>query len=302
LLHLRLVLDLLELNQFFAKASKCVFAVDKVDYLGHVVTPQGVTPDPDKIQAIIDSTAPKTLTVLRGFLGLTGFYRRFVRNYATIASPLTDLLSSTKFSWNTSANTTFTTLKEKMTITSVLSLPDFTKLFVLEIDAASIPIGAVMSQDGHPIVLFSKKMCNRMQSASIYVREMFAITESINKWRQYLVGRHFHIYTNQKSLKNLVAQTIQTPKQQKWASKLQGFSFDIFYKPRKSNLVADALSRKQTDLSAEPQLLSLSSAIPSIISKLHEYYNSDKEGHSLLFKISQDTDPAQHYTIRDGLV
>lgn len=78
-------------------------------------------------------------------------------------------------------------------------------------------------------------MCPRMQASLVYVLEMYAITESIKNWRQYLIGRHFHIFTNRKSLKNLLVQTIQTPEQQKWASKLQGFSFDIFYKPGKNN-------------------------------------------------------------------
>jgi hypothetical protein len=227
-LHLQLVLDLLSSNNFFAKLSKCVFAVDKVDYLGHVITVDGVTPDPDKIQAILDWPKPRSLTALRGFLGLTGFYRRFVQHYATLAAPLTDLLRCNKFTWGTDADLAFTTLKTKMTSTPVLVLPDFTKTFILETDASSVAIGAVLSQDGHPLAFFSKKMCNRMQASSVYVREMFAITEAVKKWRQYLIGRHFQIFTDQKSLRNLLVQTIQTPEQQKWASKLQGFDFDIF--------------------------------------------------------------------------
>jgi hypothetical protein len=139
-----------------------------------------------------------------------------------------------------------------------------------------------------------------MQSASVYVREMFAITESVKKWRQYLIGRHFHIYTDQKSLRNLLVQTIQTPEQQKWASKLQGFSFDIFYKPGKSNLVADALSRK--DASSEPALLSLSSAVPSLIARLQHYYTTNPEGQQLIHKISTEENTSPHYNIKDQLL
>ncbi|MCI28419.1 enzymatic polyprotein, partial [Trifolium medium] len=158
-----------------------------------------------------------------------------------------------------------------MTTTPVLVLPDFSKTFVVETDASSVAIGAVLSQDGHPIAFFSKKMCNRMQNSSVYVREMFAITEAVKKWRQYLIGRHFHIFTDQKSLKSLLVQTIQTTEQQKWTSKLQGFSFDIFYKPGKTNLVADALSRKYTNLDQQALLLSVSSTIPAIIASLQQY-------------------------------
>jgi len=158
LIHLRLVLDLLSTHKFFAKLSKCVFAVSKVDYSNHVISANGVAPDPEKIQAIIDWPTPRSLTALRGFLGLTGFYRRFVRHYATVAAPLTDLLKSTKFSWNLQADTAFTQLKQIMTTTPVLQLPDFNKPFYLETDASAIAVGAVLSQAGHPLAFFSRKM------------------------------------------------------------------------------------------------------------------------------------------------
>ncbi|XP_058726191.1 uncharacterized protein LOC131597514 [Vicia villosa] len=202
--HLKLILELLFSNQFYAKLSKCVFVVPKIDYLGHFISSEGVTPDPTKIQAVVDWPTPRSLTSLRGFLGLTEFYRRFVRHYASLAAPLTDLLSSTKLHWSTEAESAFTTLKQKMTETPVLCLPDFSKLFVLETDASGVAIGAVLSQSGHPLAFFSKKMCPRLQNSSVYVREMYAITESVKKWRQYLIGRHFHIYTDQRSLKNLL--------------------------------------------------------------------------------------------------
>jgi len=138
LIHLRLVLDLLAVHKFFAKLSK-------VYYLGHVISTQGVSSDSEKIQAILDWPTPHSLTTLRGFLGLTGFYRRFVRHYATIAAPLTDLLKFTKFSWNIQAENAFTELKQLMTTTPVLQLPDFSKPFCLETDASAIVVGAVMS-------------------------------------------------------------------------------------------------------------------------------------------------------------
>ena len=189
----------------------------------------------------------------------------------TIAVPLTNLLRSTKFVWNTEAESTFTTLKQKMTSTPVLVLPNFSKPFHVETDTPAITIGVVLSQEGHPIAFFSKKMCNRMQASSVYVREMFAITESVKKWRQYLIGRHFHIFTYQKNLKNLLVQTIQTQEQQKWASKLQGFSFDISYKPGNSNLIVDALSRKHADSTPPDLPMTLSSTLPSLISMSTAY-------------------------------
>lgn len=265
LTHLQVVFGQLKSHAFVVKLTKCVFAVKHVHYLGHVISVGGVPPDPEKVQAMLDWPTPRSLMALRGFLGLTDFYRCFVKKYATLAAPLPDLLRSTKFQWSTEAAATFIELK-KMTDMSVLALLDFTKQFIIETDASSVVIGAVLSQDGHPIAFFSKKMCPIMQASSVYVREMYAVTEAVKKWRQYLIGKKFHIYTDQKSLRNLLLQQIQTPEQQKWASKLQGFNFEIFYKPGKSNMVADALSRKFHH--NDCLLLALSSPIPDLLATL----------------------------------
>lgn len=158
-----------------------------------------------------------------------------------------------------------------MTDMLVLTLPDFTKEFIIETDASDVPIGAVLSQSGHPIAFFNKKICPRMKAVSVYVREIFAITKSVKKWRQYLIGQKFIIYTDQRSLHNLLLQKIQTPEQQKWTSKLQGFNFDIFYKPGSSNQVADALSRKFVH--DAPSMLALTSTIPDLLTTLQNFIN-----------------------------
>lgn len=168
-----------------------------------------------------------------------------------------------------------------MTDMSVLVLPDFTKEFIIETNASGEAIGAILSQNGHPIAFFSKKMCPRMQAASVYVREMFAITESEKKWNQYLIGQKFIIYTDQKSLRNLLLQ------------KIQGFNFDIFYKPGSSNLVADALSRKfaSDELVLDvTTLLALTSSVPNLLSTLRAFYQNDSVG-QLLLKLIEQTDP-----------
>jgi len=188
-----------------------------------------------------------------------------------------------------------------MTSTSVLVLPEFSQAFTLETDASAVAIGAVLSQDGHPIAFFSRKMCSRMQHSSVYVRDLFAITEAIKKWRQYLVGGHFHIYKDQKSLKELETQTIQTPKQQKWAAKLQGFNFDIHYKPGKTNLVADALSRKHSEVIAS-LLMTVSSTFPHILQNLRSFYSKNEQGRKLIEESTQATSSNSHYSFKDGLL
>lgn len=252
LFHLEQVLLLLSQYQFYVKFSKCSFGVCSVDYLGHIITTQGVQVDPTKIQAILDWHAPTSFTALRAFLGLTGFYRRFVRHYATVASPLTDLLKSNVFSWPSAAADAFKKLKEAMTSLPVLALPDFVVPFEVTTDASNVAIRVVLSQQHHPIAFFSKKMSSRMCAASTYIRELCAITEAVKKWRQYLLGQTFKIFTDHKSLKGLMTQSIQTLEQQKWLTKLLGYSYEIYYKPRCDNVVADALSR----VPAESSMLS----------------------------------------------
>ncbi|GJU37589.1 reverse transcriptase [Tanacetum coccineum] len=114
--------------------------------------------------------------------------------------------------------------------TPILTLPDFSKAFIIQTDAPSSGIGAILLQGGHPIAYFSKQMSPRLQQASTYVREMFAITKAVKCWRQYLLGRPFHIETNHQSLRSLVNQTIQTPEQYKWLSKLLGYDFTITFR------------------------------------------------------------------------
>jgi len=142
----------------------------------------------------------------------------------------------------------------------------------------------------------------------VYTRVLFAITEAIKKWRQYLVGRHFFVFTDQKSLKELMVQTIQTPEQQKWAAKLQGFSFEIHYKPGKNNLVADALSRKHIDTTepaadtTEALLLTISSSVPDLLSQFRSFYTTSQAGSQLIAKFTTDPSMQQLYLFKEGLL
>lgn len=176
-------------------------------------------------------------------MGLTGYYRRFIKGYATLANPLTNLLKKDNFKWTVEATHAFFNLKQAITSAPVLQLPDFSRPFMLETDASGSGIGAVLSQDKHPIAYFSKKLSTRLSKQSAYTREFYAITEAIAKFRHYLLGHKFIIRTDQKSLKSLTDQTLQTPEQQAWLHKFLGYDFTIEYKPGKENLAADALSR-----------------------------------------------------------
>lgn len=136
---------------------------------------------------------------------MAGYYRRFVAHYATLAAPLTQLLRKDAYVWKESATVAFNDLKNAPMHTPVLALPDFSKNFLIQTDASSLGVGAILSQNGHPIAYFSKQMSLRLQQASTYVREMYAITEAVKRWRQYLLGRPFQIQTDHQSLRSLLS-------------------------------------------------------------------------------------------------
>ncbi|OMO79377.1 reverse transcriptase [Corchorus capsularis] len=152
--HLRIVLQLLAHHQFYVKLSKCSFGQTSIDYLGHVIGDAGVHVEPSKISAVTAWPTPTNLKTLRGFLGLTGYYRKFVKNYAHIAAPLTNLLRKDNFLWTSEAANSFQALKEALTSAPVLALPDFELPFAIEADASNVAIGAVLTQAGHPIAYF----------------------------------------------------------------------------------------------------------------------------------------------------
>ncbi|KAK9073457.1 hypothetical protein SSX86_007781 [Deinandra increscens subsp. villosa] len=296
-LHLRHVFQTLVTHQFSAKPSKCVFAVSDVSFLGHRISSQGVAPEDDKIEAIQKWPQPTSLTALRAFLGLTGYYRRFVPHYAEVAAPLTDLLKNKSLVWSTLAQEAFLALKGHMEQLVTLALPDFTKVFDVTTDASGVAIGAVLSQDNRPIAFFSKKLGITMQGHSTYTKELYAITEAVKKWRQYLLGRKFRIFTDHHSLKHLLSQTIQTPEQQKWVTKLMGYDFEVHYKPGKENLVADALSRVD-----QPSVLSISHPSAPWLEEIRQYLREDTLGKELVANITSDPSSFPHHIFRDGLV
>lgn len=156
-------------------------------------------------------------------MGLTGYYRRFIAGYAAIASPLTEHLKKDAFNWCSEVEQSFLDLKAAMTSALVLRLPDFEHQFCIETDAPDVGIGAVLLQDGHPIAYFSNKLDPRRRVASTYHKELYMIAEAVQKWWQHLLVWEFIICIDQKSLRELLHQVVQTPDQQLYVHKLMGF-------------------------------------------------------------------------------
>jgi hypothetical protein len=198
--HVRIVLEIMEKQQLYVKRTKCIFGQQEVQYLGHVISPNGVGVDPEKVDAMQKWPKPETLKAMRGFLGLTGYYRRFIQDYGKIAAPLNRMLKKNNFTWTAAAETAFENLKQAMVKAPVLALPDFSKDFVVECDASGIGIGAVLHQ-GRPIAFLSQALQGNQLLLSTYEKEILALVMAVQKWRPYLLGRHFVVRSDQHSLK-----------------------------------------------------------------------------------------------------
>lgn len=166
-----MVLQILHDHQLKAKLQKCTFGQESIEYLGHIIYGQGVSTDPSKIKDIVEWKTPKTLKKLRGFLGLTGYYRRFIKGYATVYQPLYLALKKDNFQWGPDQEAAFATLKQVMSNPPLLSLPNFAIPITLETDACSSGIGAVLMQEGRPIAFYSQCLGPKTNAQSIYRRK-----------------------------------------------------------------------------------------------------------------------------------
>jgi hypothetical protein len=177
--HLHTVLTILSTNQLFVKKSKCRFGVMQVDYLGHLISHEGVQVDPVKTRAVNEWPIPTTVKGVRGFLGLAGYYRKFVSGFGGIAAPLTRLLTKEGFHWSAEATTAFNRLKQALVSPPTLRLPDFTQTFIVESDACGVGIGAILIQEDHPIAFYSEALKGSALTLSTYEKEMLAIVKAI---------------------------------------------------------------------------------------------------------------------------
>lgn len=193
LIHLEWVLQLLKQDQWQIKLSKCSWAQQTIAYLGHVISKAGVATDPAKVAAVSSWPQPRNCKELRGFLGLAGYYRKFVRNFGVIAKPLTNLLKKNSvFVWTSEHVSAFTRLQQALSAAPVLALPNFDKPFALETDASGFGVGAVLLQDSHPLAFVSKPFGIKHMGLSVYEKEYLAVLLAVDHWRSYLQHAPLH--------------------------------------------------------------------------------------------------------------
>jgi ribonuclease HI len=243
--HLRVVLGKLRSHQLYAKFSKCEFWLQKVSFLGHVLTAEGVAVDPEKVTAVSEWKQPTSVSEIRSFLGLAGYYRRFIEGFSRIARPMTELLKKDKkFVWTEACERSFHELKERLTTAPVLVLPDIRKDFVIFCDASRQGLGCVLMQEGRVVAYASRQLRSHEQNYPTHDLELAAVVHALKIWRHYLIGNKCEIYTDHKSLKYIFTQPDLNLRQRRWLELIKDYDLEIHYHPGKANVVADALSRK----------------------------------------------------------
>lgn len=256
--------------------SKSHFCVTEVRYLGYLIGHGGVRTDPEKVDAILSWPTPKNLKQVRGFLGLAGWYRRFIRNFSDIVFPITEVLSTKKkFSWTAAAQESFNTIKQLLTTAPVLSNPDFSRKFYLHCDASDFGIGGVLVQLDEtgaekPIAYMSKKLNSAQRNYSVTERECLAAVEAIKKFRCYLELQDFEVVTDHSSLLWLMKQPDLTGRLARWVLKLQSYKFTISHRKGKDHIVPDALSRKYCD-----EIASVDFTEPEVDLNSKHFYDED---------------------------
>lgn len=248
--HLRIVLQVLKEKRLYAKLSKCEFWLREVSFLGHVVSSDGIAVDPSKIDAVLQWEAPTSVTEIRSFLGLAGYYRRFIEGFSKLALPLTKLTcKGVAFVWDVRCEESFLELKKRLTTAPILILPNPEEPFVVYCDASKMGLGGVLMQNGKVVAYASRQLRIHEKNYPTYDLELAAVVFVLKIWRHYLYGSRFEVFSDHKSLKYLFDQKELNMRQRRWLELLKDYDFGLNYHPGKANVVADALSRKTLHMS-----------------------------------------------------
>ena len=294
--HVEAVLQRLKQHTFYAKLKKCDFFKKEIKFLGHIVSAEGVSPDPQKVAVVKSWPTPQNVNEIRAFLGLANYFRKFIENYSGIAAPLTSLMKGKQVSkrkgkttylplWDKSCDVAFQTLKDALTNAPVLALPDYdipfeVTAYEVVTDASDFAIGAILTQHGRPIAYESKKLTSAERNYHTTDRELLAVIHALQTWRCYLEGPKFRVVTDHHALTHLKTQPTLSRRQARWSEFLQGFNFEWEYRPGVT-CPADPLSRMNAHKpSNNPE------EEPPI--SIHQNHWSMKEGTSVLAAIRAD--------------
>ena len=258
--RLKLVLNKLREANLKLKPSKCKFFRKELKYLGHVVSRDGMAMDPEKLRAVKDYPRPQNVKDVRAFLGLTGFYRRFIDRYADKAKALTQLQKKgIEFKWTLEADAAFQELKKALVTGPILKYPDFNRPFLVATDASNVGIGSVLAQvhngQEFPVSYNSRQLSSAEQNYSAIERELLAVVHAVRVYRPYLYGRKFTLITDHRPLKWLMSLKDPSSRLARWSVLLQDYQYEVIHRPGRKNSNVDALSRiKLPEIGEEIQL------------------------------------------------
>nr|GEW82673.1 putative reverse transcriptase domain-containing protein [Tanacetum cinerariifolium] len=242
--HLKAILELLKKEKLYAKFSKCEFWIPKVQLLGHVINSRGIHVNPAKIESIKDWASPKTPTEICQFLGLTGYYRRFIEGFSKIAKSMTKLTQKgIKFDWGEKEENDFQLIKQKLCSLPILALPKGSEDFVVYCDASHKGLGAVLMQREKVIAYASRQLKVHEKNYTTHNLELGSVVFALKIWRHYLYGTKCTVFTDHKSLQHILDQKELNIRQRRWLELLSDYDCDIRYHSGKANVVADALTQ-----------------------------------------------------------
>jgi len=246
--NLRILFERLRQVGLKLQPDKCEYLRPELEYLGHVISEHGIKPNPNRTEKVKNYPVPKNPKEIKQFLGLVGYYRKFIKDFSKIAKPLTKLLQkSTTFVWTNEQQHSFESLKNKLISQPVLAYPDWNKPFILTTDASNEAIGAILSQGiigrDKPLAFASRTLNKAETRYSTTEKELLAIVWATKHFRQYLYGRKFKIVTDHKPLIWLMNVKDPNSRLMRWRLKLEEFDYETVYKSGKTNTNADALSR-----------------------------------------------------------
>jgi ribonuclease HI len=243
--HLKMVLQRLQEHQLYAKLSKCEFWINKVLFLGHIINQDGLAVDPKKVADILNWKTLKDVRGIKSFIGMAGYYRRFIEGFSKIDRPMKALLAKkVEFKWTQKCQEAFEELKNRLTTAPVLVLPDVHKPFSVYCDASYTGLGCVLMQEGRVVAYSSRQLKIHERNYPTHDLELAAVVHALKTWRHYLYGQKCDIYTDHKSLKYIFTQSELNMRQRRWLELIKDYELEIHYHPGKANVVANALSRK----------------------------------------------------------
>jgi hypothetical protein len=238
-------MEKLQEHKLYAKFSKCEFWLSEVAFLGHIVSKEGIAIDHSKVIAVTEWEPPKNVREIRSFLGLAGYYWRFIENCSKISKPMTELLKKEKkFKWTNECEVSFQELKKRLVSAPVLYLPNLEKEFQVYCDASRLGLGSVLMQGCRVVAYASRQLKKHETNYTTHDLELASVVHALKTWRHYLMGKRCEVFTDHKILKYIFTQKDLNMRQRRWLEFIKDYDLSLEFHRGKANVVGDALSRK----------------------------------------------------------